>query len=99
MEIKTNRNGKEFIAALEGELNILTAPQLDEVLSSGIEGTELLTLDFKECDYVSSAGIRVLLSTYKTLKKNNAKMRLINVGENFTEVLENTGLDAVFDIE
>ena len=54
---------------------------------------------FKDCDYVSSAGLRVLLSTLKTLKKNNAKMRLINVGENFTEVLENTGLDAVFDVE
>ena len=68
-------------------------------VTGGIEGIELLTLDFKDCDYVSSAGIRVLLSTFKTLKNNKAKMRLVNVGENFAEVLENTGLDAVFDIE
>ena len=99
MEIKTNKNGSEFIVAPEGEINILTAPQLEEVLNSGIDGISLLTLDFKECDYVSSAGLRVLLATFKTLKKNKAKMRLINVGENFTEVLENTGLDAVFDVE
>ena len=99
MEIKTNKNGNEFTVAPEGEINILTAPELEETLNKGIDCITLLTLDFKECDYVSSAGIRVLLSTFKTLKKNKAKMRLINVGENFSEVLENTGLDAVFDIE
>ncbi len=99
MEIKTNRNGNEFTVAPEGEINILTAPEFEETLNRETDGIELLTIDFKDCDYVSSAGLRVLLSTLKTLKKNNAKMRLINVGENFTEVLENTGLDAVFDVE
>lgn len=99
MEIKTSKNGNELIVAPEGEINILTAPELEEVLSSGISDIELLTLDFKECDYVSSAGLRVLLATFKTLKKNDAEMRLINIGENFAEVLENTGLDAVFGIE
>lgn len=99
MEIRTNKNGNEFIVEPVGEINILTAPELDETLKGGIEGIALLTMDFKECDYVSSAGLRVLLATFKTLKKNKAKMRLINVGENFAEVLENTGLDAVFDVE
>ena len=99
MEIKTNRNGNEFTVAPVGEINILTAPEFEETLNRETDGIELLTIDFKDCDYVSSAGLRVLLSTLKTLKKNNAKMRLINVGENFTEVLENTGLDAVFDVE
>lgn len=99
MEIKTSRNGNEFIVAPVGEINILTAPELEEVLNSGIEGIELLTLDFEGCDYVSSAGLRVLLATFKTIKKNNAQMRLTNIGENFAEVLENTGLDAVFGIE
>ncbi len=99
MEIRTNRNGNEFTVAPEGEINILTAPQFEEALKDAVEGTELLTIDFKECDYVSSAGLRVLLATYKTMKKNNAGMRLVNVGENFSDVLENTGLDTVFDIE
>ena len=99
MEIKATRNENEFIVAPEGEINILTAPQLEETLSGGIEGIELLTVDFKACDYVSSAGLRVLLAAFKKLKSNGARMRLINVGENFTEVLENTGLDSVFDIE
>ena len=56
-------------------------------------------LDFTDCDYVSSAGIRVLLSTFKTLKQKKASMKLINVGENFKDVLESTCLDSVFDIE
>ena len=99
MEIKTNRNGNEFTVAPVGEINILTAPEFEKTLNGETDGIELLTIDFKDCDYVSSAGLRVLLSTLKTLKKNNGKMRLINVGENFTEVLENTGLDAVFDVE
>lgn len=99
MEIKTNQNGNEFIVAPVGEINTLTAPQLEKTLNSGIDGITTLTMDFKECDYVSSAGLRVLLATFKTLKKNNAEMRLVNIGENFAEVLENTGLDAVFGVE
>lgn len=99
MDIKTSKNGSEFIVAPEGEINILTSPQLEEVLTGGIDGITLLTMDFTGCDYVSSAGLRVLLATFKTLKAKNARMRLINVGENFAEVLENTGLDAVFDVE
>ena len=57
-----------------------------------------LTLDFKECDYVSSAGLRVLLATFKQMKAAKGTMALANVGENFRDVLENTGLDAVFGI-
>ena len=99
MGIRTERNGNELIVEPVGEINILTAPELERTLSGATNGIELLTMDFKECDYVSSAGLRVLLATYKILKNNKAKMRFINVGENFSEVLENTGLDAVFDIE
>ena len=58
-----------------------------------------LTLDFSACDYVSSAGIRVLLATFRQLKAAKGNMRLTNVGENFMDVLQNTGLDAVFDIQ
>jgi anti-sigma B factor antagonist len=57
-----------------------------------------LTLDFAECDYVSSAGLRLLLATYKLMKEENGSMALANVGVNFKDVLENTGLDAVFSI-
>lgn len=99
MDIKTEMDGTEYIVALSGELNTITAPQLSEAIDPYLEKITKLTLDFANCDYVSSAGLRVLLAAFKTLKKNKAGMVLINVGEGFTDVLESTGLDAVFDIE
>lgn len=58
----------------------------------------VIILDFAECDYVSSAGLRVLLATFKQMTADNGSMKLTNVGENFRDVLENTGLDAVFGL-
>ena len=72
---------------------------MEAELKRSVSGVEKLVLDFTALEYLSSAGLRVLLAAFKTLKKNNAKMRLVNVGENFSDVLENTGLDTVFDIE
>ena len=86
------------MVALDGELNTLTAPELNDLLARELPGMQSLTLDFSACDYVSSAGIRVLLATFKQLKAAKGNMRLTNVGENFMDVLDNTGLDAVFDI-
>ena len=99
MELNTEKNGSELIVRLSGELNTLTAPDLSKLLDKELDGVEKLTLDFAECDYVSSAGLRVLLGTFKQMKASGGDMRLINVGEGFMDVLENTGLDAVFDVE
>lgn len=100
MELKltSKKEDAALIVTLEGELNTLTAPDLNNLLEKELPGIELLTLDFSGCDYVSSAGIRVLLATFKQMKAEQGKMNLINVGENFMDVLENTGLDAVFDV-
>ncbi len=97
MELKSQKRGAELTVSLSGELNTLTAPELSSLLDTELPGVETLTLDFSDCDYVSSAGIRVLLATFKLLKASKGKMYLTNVGENFMEVLEYTGLDAVFD--
>jgi anti-sigma B factor antagonist len=94
----TVADGKQTIA-LSGELNTLTSPELSAAIGAQIDKITALVLDFNDCDYVSSAGIRVLLSTFKTLKQKKASMKLINVGENFKDVLESTCLDGVFDIE
>lgn len=99
MELNSKKEDEVLTVALSGELNTITAPSLSDLLDKELEGVKQLTLDFADCDYVSSAGIRVLLATFKKLKAEKAHMNLINVGENFMEVLENTGLDAVFDIE
>lgn len=99
MELTTQKNGAELTVALSGELNTLTAPELAGLLEKELGGAQTLTLDFTNCDYVSSAGLRVLLGTYKQMKAAGGEMRLSNVGENFLDVLQNTGLDSVFDVQ
>lgn len=99
MKLSKEFNDTALTITLEGELNTLTAPELEIMINESVGGAGSLTLDFTECDYVSSAGIRVLLTTFKALKAEGKSMLLTNVGENFMEVLENTCLDAVFDIK
>ncbi len=98
MTLTTDKNGTNLTVRLNGELNTLTAPELSALLTKELGGVQALTLDFTECDYVSSAGLRVLLATFKQMKAAKGSMSLANVGENFRDVLENTGLDAVFGI-
>jgi len=99
MELTTQKDGNALTVLLSGELNTLTAPKLDALLEKELDGVENLSLDFSSCDYVSSAGLRVLLGTYKQLMATGGEMHLTNVGESFMDVLENTGLNTVFDIQ
>jgi anti-sigma B factor antagonist len=98
MTLTTEKNGANLTVHLSGELNTLTAPELSALLNQELGGVNTLTLDFKACDYVSSAGLRVLLATFKQMKAAKGSMALANVGENFKDVLQNTGLDAVFGV-
>ena len=98
MKLTTEKNGTELTVRLSGELNTLTAPELSALLTKELGDAKTLPLDFAECDYVSSAGLRVLLATFKQMKASNGSMALSNVGENFLDVLKNTDLDAVFGI-
>ena len=99
MKLTTEKNGTALTVHLSGELNTLTAPELSALLDKELGGVQELTLNFAECDYVSSAGLRILLATFKKMKASKGSMVLSNVGENFMDVLSNTGLDAVFDIQ
>ena len=98
MKLDYRKEGTELTVLLNGELNTLTAPELSALLETQLPGIMSLILDFTDCDFVSSAGIRVLLGTFKELKGRKGHMCLQNVGEVFMDVLENTGLDAVFDL-
>ena len=99
MELTTEKNGAELTVHLSGEVNTQTAPELANLLNEELSDVQALTLDFAECDYVSSAGLRVLLNTYKQLKASSGSMNLDNVGESLLDVLQNTGLDVVFGIQ
>jgi anti-sigma B factor antagonist len=96
LELKTQKEGDELTIFLNGEVNTGTAPQLKEILDAELPSLNVVTFDFEKCDFVSSAGLRILLSTFKTLKKKKGKMNVINIGPTFKETLNITGLDKVF---
>ena len=98
LDLKTEKNGTELTVYLSGQLNTMNSPVLAKHLEAELPGLQLLTLDFEDCQFVSSAGLRVLLSAYKQMKASGGSMVLTHVGNAFREVLEGTGLYGVFDV-
>ena len=98
LEMKTKKDGKNMEIILIGEINTNTAPELKTLFENELDPSWELTLDFKDCDFVSSAGLRVLLNTFKSMKSSGGQMKFLNIGPNFKEVLYITGLDAVFHL-
>ena len=90
MEIKTTRNDSELTVALSGRLDTLTSPDLEEMLDEELEGMERLIFDLGELEYISSAGLRVLLGAYKMMEEYNG-MLIRNVTEPVMDVFEVTG--------
>lgn len=84
--------------ALEGRLDTTTAPELEQALKDSMDSTTALTLDFAKLDYISSAGLRVLLSAHKIMSKKDG-MKLKNVNEIVSEVLDVTGFADILTIE
>lgn len=98
LRITTEKTGDEAILRLNGELNITGSPILDDEVKVNIDGITLLTLDFTDCDYVSSAGVRSILEATQLMEAKNGKLRLTNVGPQFMSVLQTIGLDEAIDL-
>ena len=84
--------------ALEGRLDTTTAPELEKELKSDMDGAVGLTMDFSRLDYISSAGLRVLLSAHKAMSRKGG-MKVTNVNEIVREVFDVTGFSDILDIE
>ena len=84
--------------AVKGQLNTNTAGDFERKLASAFSRTHALTLDFAQLDYVSSAGLRVLVGAQKQVTKAGGSMRIANVIDDVREVFEITGLIDVFDV-
>ena len=98
MTISKTVNGTELTLALEGRLDTVTAPELEKELKESLDGAERLILDFSKLDYISSAGLRVLLSAHKQMSAKGG-MKVTNVNEIVREVLDVTGLADMLTIE
>ena len=98
LEIRKTVAKETAVFALEGRLDTVTAPELEQSLAESLDGVTDLTLDFEKLEYISSAGLRVLLSAQKTMNRQGS-MRLVHVGETVMEIFEVTGFSDILTIE
>ena len=98
MTIEIKKNENEITMEIVGRLDTITAPVLEKTISENISGIQSLVLDFKGLEYISSAGLRVLLGTQKKMN-NSGSMKLVGVCEDVMEVLEMTGFADILTIE
>ena len=94
---KKVENGNAFLV-LEGRLDTVTAPELEKELSKTIDGATELTMDFSKLDYISSAGLRVLLSAQKIMSKQGG-LKLVGVNKTIMEIFDITGFSDILTIE
>lgn len=98
MTIEIKRNAQETVIELVGRLDTTTAPALDKTINEDLGNSKNLVLDFKSLEYISSAGLRVLLGAQKKFQKIGS-MKVINVCEEVMEVFEMTGFADILTIE
>ena len=98
MEIKKETNGNILNVTIGGRVDTTTAPALETELKGSYDSCNELVLDFADVEYISSAGLRVLLSAQKVMSKKSG-MKLINVSGDIMEIFEVTGFSDILTIE
>lgn len=97
MKIEKKLNGNTLVFALDGRLDTTTAPELENEIGD-LDGVEELIFDMEKLEYISSAGLRVILKAQKIMNEKGS-MKLKNVGESILEVFEITGFSDILTIE
>lgn len=98
MTINKKLDGSVLTMELVGRLNTSTAPELDAEIKNSVEGVSELIMDLKELEYISSAGLRVILSGSKLMTKQQGQFSVTNVRDTVKEVFEVTGFDSILNI-
>ncbi len=98
MNIVKNQNGNVLTVSLEGRLDTTTSPQLENELRTALDGIEELNLNLEKLDYISSAGLRVLLSAQKLMNRQG-HMAVRGVKPEIMEIFEVTGFVDILNIE
>ena len=98
MTVEKKINGDTLTMVIAGRVDSITSQELQTIVESSLDGVAHLILDLAKVEYVSSAGLRVILGAHKTMSKQGT-MNLINVPEFVREVFEITGFDSVLNIE
>lgn len=98
MKVEIDKSGTNLTLAIEGRIDTLTAPKLEEVILAQLSGVTNLTLDFSKVEYISSAGLRVLLSTSKKLT-DKENMIITHASKSVMEVFQITGFLDILNIQ
>ena len=98
LNIDKNSDGTKLSVSLAGRLDTTTAPELEKELRDSLDGVTELSLDFAGLDYISSAGLRVLLAAQKIMNKQGS-MKIAHVNETIMEIFEVTGFTDILTIE
>ena len=99
MEITITQEGAKAIIALNGKLSVATSPDLEAAISGLPESTNEFDIDLSQLEYISSAGLRVLVSTEKLANQRSGSMVLLHPNDEVLEVFDMTGLTDIFTIE
>ena len=98
MTINKTKQGTELTVALDGRLDTSTSPELEAALKDDLNGIATLIFDLEKLEYISSAGLRVLLAAQKTMNKQGT-MKIVHAGEIVKEVFDVTGFTDILTIE
>ena len=99
MEITKNYAEKELTLSVEGRIDTITSQDLDKEITSEIGNFDSLVMDFTDLEYISSAGLRVLIATQKKLKADDIPFVIRNVDDAVGEIFRMSGFDKILKIE
>ena len=100
MQITTNISNHNLIISLSGRLDTITSPQLEEEINrNSFDEIETVTLNMRALEYISSAGLRVVLKLYKKMTAQGGQLKLINLNDMIMEIFTMTGMDSFLEID
>lgn len=99
MDIKKNYNEKELTLSIEGRVDTITSQDLEKEITGEMGNFDSLIMDFADMEYISSAGLRVLVSTQKKLKAENIPFVVKNVNDTVNEIFRMSGFNKILKID
>ncbi len=99
MNVQQSRDGQTLTIAVEGRIDTLTAPELKTEIEKSIDGVTALILDFAKVDYISSAGLRTVMTAQNWMDARDGSMKICNASKNIVNIIKVTGLDSFLTLE
>ena len=99
MEVNNKRIEDVLTITVEGRLDATTAPALEDSMRTIMDGAKEIIFDFTKLEYISSAGLRILLATQKIMNKTEGELKVIGINETVQEIFEATGFDEILTVE